>query len=68
MRKTIEIGGMTCGHCVMAVKNALAEVEGVTAEEVRVGRATVSFDESAVTAESIAEKIRDAGYTVLATL
>lgn len=68
MRQTVEIGGMSCGHCVKAVKDALAELDGVTTEEVRIGRATVSFDESTIPADSIAEKIRDAGYTVLATL
>lgn len=68
MRQTLEIGGMSCGHCVKAVKDALAELDGVTAEEVRIGRATVSFDASTIPSESIAEKIRDAGYTVLATL
>lgn len=68
MKQTIEIGGMSCGHCVKAVKDALAEMDGVTTEEVRIGRATVEFDPAQVPAGSIAERIRDAGYTVLATL
>lgn len=63
-RQTIEIGGMSCGHCVMAVRNALSSVDGVTVEEVRVGTAKVSFDEAAVSPELVADAVRDAGYDV----
>lgn len=67
-KQTLEIGGMSCGHCLMAVKRALGSLDGVTIEEVRIGKATVDFDESRVEKDAIAEAIRDAGYTVLATL
>jgi copper chaperone len=65
--QTLEVGGMSCGHCLMTVKNALAELTGVTTEEVRIGKVRVSYDESAVNSDVIAEAIRDAGYTVLST-
>jgi copper chaperone len=65
--QTVEIGGMTCGHCLRAVKDALSEMAGVTLEEVRLGSARVSYDEAQVKPDAIAEAIRDAGYTVLAT-
>jgi copper chaperone len=65
--QTLEIGGMTCGHCLRAVKDALTEMPGVTLEEVRIGSARVSYDESQVQPDAIAEAIRDAGYTILAT-
>lgn len=65
--QALTIGGMTCGHCLMAVKNALAELDGVTTKDVRIGRAVVSYDESAVKPERIADAIRDAGYDVLDT-
>lgn len=64
--QTLEIGGMSCGHCLRAVKDALSEMPGVTLDEVRIGKAVVTFDESTVQAESIAEAVRDAGYDVLA--
>ena len=35
--QTVEIGGMSCGHCLRSVKDALTELEGVTLEEVRIG-------------------------------
>ena len=40
-RTTLSITGMTCGHCVMSVKRALGELEGVTVEQVAIGSATV---------------------------
>lgn len=64
--QALEIGGMSCGHCLRAVKDALSEMPGVTLDEVRIGKAVVTFDESTVQAESIAEAVRDAGYFVLA--
>lgn len=66
-KQTLEIGGMSCGHCLQAVKTALSEIEGVTLEDVRIGKATVDYDETKVNQDAIAEAIRDAGYTVLAT-
>lgn len=65
--QSLTIGGMSCGHCVMTVRNALESIEGVSVDEVRIGQATVQFDESAVQADAVAEAVRDAGYDVLAT-
>jgi len=65
--QTLDVGGMTCGHCLATVKNALAELTGVKTEEVRIGMVRVSYDETAVQPSVIADAIRDAGYTVLAT-
>ncbi len=65
--QTLKIGGMSCGHCVMSVRNALAAQDGVTVEEVRIGSAKVSFDETVVSAETAASAVRDAGYDVLET-
>lgn len=65
--QTLEIGGMTCGHCLRMVQQALNDVEGLTLDELRVGRAVVTYDESKISAERVAEAVRDAGYSVLAT-
>jgi len=65
--QSLTIGGMSCGHCVMSVRRALESIEGVTVDEVRIGQATVQFDESGVPADVVAEAVRDAGYDVLAT-
>lgn len=65
--QSLTIGGMSCGHCVMSVRRALESIDGVTVDEVRIGQATVQFDESGVSADVVAEAVRDAGYDVLAT-
>lgn len=64
--QTLEIGGMSCGHCVAAVERALGGLAGVRAVDARVGAATVEYDEAQVSAEALSAAIRAAGYTVLA--
>jgi copper chaperone len=56
------ITGMSCGHCLNRVNNALQKVEGVTAQQVQIGSARVEFDPQKVTQEKIAEAISNAGY------
>jgi copper chaperone CopZ len=62
-RATLEIGGMSCGHCVTSVKKSLQEIEGVTVENVAVGTATVAYDPAVASHEKIAKAVSDAGYT-----
>ncbi len=64
---TMEITGMTCGHCVAAVQRTLKGLDGITAQDVRIGSADVEFDEGRVNAAQIADAIADEGYTVVAT-
>jgi copper chaperone CopZ len=64
---TIAIDGMSCGHCVAAVREALGAVSGVTVEAVQVGEATVAFDPARATPPAIAAAVTDAGYAVRAT-
>jgi copper chaperone len=63
--RRITISGMTCGHCVMAVQKRLAELPGVSVQDVRVGSATVAFDPARVTAAMIEAAIEDEGYAVV---
>jgi copper chaperone len=65
--QTLEIGGMTCGHCLRMVQQALTSLEGVKLDELRIGKAVVTFDEATLTPDAVAEAVRDAGYEVLAT-
>jgi copper chaperone len=66
-KRTIEIGGMTCGHCVSRVSNALKAIPGIQVEAVKVGSATVEFDEATMDASVIGKAIETAGYAVLQT-
>jgi len=61
-RATLTISGMSCGHCVSAVKQALGEVNGVTIEQVAIGSATVQYDPAVVQPSAIADAVSDAGY------
>lgn len=66
-RVTLRIEGMTCQHCVAAVKNALMGVPGVTSAEVdlQAGRANVTLDPQRAAVEDLVEAVTDAGYEVL---
>lgn len=66
-QQTMEIGGMTCGSCMGRVKQALTALPGVTVDAMRVGQATVTFDEAATSAAAIQQAIEGAGYAVLET-
>jgi copper chaperone len=64
---TMQIGGMTCGHCVAGVTRALKGTPGVTVDQVAIGTATVHYDPAATTPADIAKAVHDEGYPVLAT-
>jgi copper chaperone len=65
--KQLEIAGMTCGHCLRMVQQAINGLEGVKLDDLRIGKATVTFDEASVSLEAVADAVRDAGYDVVAT-
>ena len=60
---TLHITGMTCGHCLHAVNEALVSHEGVQLESLRMGRAAVRYDEQVTTPEAIEAAITEAGYS-----
>jgi copper chaperone len=66
--KTAEltIQGMTCGHCVRAVKKELGKLSGVRSAEVTIGRARVEYDDSAATQDDLTRAVDEAGYKVTA--
>ena len=61
-RVNLEVGGMSCGHCVHAVREALGGVAGVQVEDVKIGTATVTFDEDQVAVGALIDAVPDAGY------
>lgn len=66
-KQRFEIDGMSCGHCVAAVRRALEALPGVKVDEVAVGSAIVELDESATPPQAVADAIEDAGYAVIAS-
>ncbi len=61
---TMRIEGMSCGHCVRGVTQALASVGGVEVEQVAVGSATVRYAPGSVGADTIVRAVEAEGYTV----
>ncbi|PAV28717.1 copper-binding protein [Virgibacillus profundi] len=68
MEKTLNVQGMTCGHCKMSVEGALNKLDGVAAAEVNLdaGNVDITFDESKVNVDAMKEAIEDQGYDVSA--
>ena len=57
----MEIEGMSCQHCVMAVKKALGGVPGILESDIQIGSAAVKYDESKIKKEDIEVKMRRLG-------
>jgi len=62
-RLTLTIEGMTCEHCVRAVRNRLEKTPGVKADDVQIGLAVLDYDPAATNVDDIEEAIADEGYT-----
>lgn len=61
--RELTISGMSCGHCIAAVRTALTELPGVEVESVAVGKAVVKIEPGAVTDGALIDAVQDAGYS-----
>lgn len=59
---TLQIDGMSCGHCVRSVKQALEATPGVAVKHVDVGTATVEYDGRPESLDAIVKAVDEAGY------
>ena len=59
---TLDVRGMSCGHCLNAVRSALDAIEGVTVKSVRIGAAVVDIDREQVPVATLIDAVADAGY------
>ncbi len=63
---TLRIEGMSCGHCVRAVEQALSTAEGIArVVEVNLERGEAEV-EGSVSAERLAQVLDDEGYQLVA--
>lgn len=60
---SFDIEGMSCDHCVRAVKNALEGVPGVRSADVRVGHADVESE--GASRDSLVSAIEEEGFHVV---
>ena len=65
--KVLKVEGMSCMHCVNAVKESVGSLSGVTRVEpdLEGKQVVVEFDDDKVKLEDIKEKIVEAGYEVI---
>lgn len=65
--ETLTIRGMSCGHCVHAVRQALADVQDVDVRAVEIGSATVAYDPERTPRSALVAAVEEEGYTVEST-
>lgn len=63
----LTVNGMTCNHCVMTVKKAVAALPSVTDVNVDLAgkKVSLSYDPKATSLENIRKAISDSGYDVV---
>ncbi len=63
---SINIKGMSCGHCVMAATKALSAIDGVKDVKVDLKTGVATYEEAkAVDMEVVAAAIKKAGFEVV---
>lgn len=63
---TLNVQGMSCGHCVKAVESSVGELSGIQSVNVNLEEAkvTVAFDAAQLSVAQIKETIEEQGYDV----
>ncbi|KFM99006.1 copper chaperone [Bacillus clarus] len=67
MTVTLNVEGMTCNHCKLAVTNALQELAGVNkvTVELQAGTVEVEYDEAKLNVEQLKDAIEEQGYDIV---
>ncbi|MFD2640018.1 copper chaperone CopZ [Piscibacillus salipiscarius] len=65
---SLNVEGMSCGHCVSSVKGGVGSLDGVSNVEVDLanGKVDVIFDDSKTSEDQIKQAIDEEGYDVVA--
>ena len=64
--KTLNVQGMSCGHCISSIEGSVGELNGVESVKVHLqdGKVDITFDGDKVDLKDIKEAIEDKGYDV----
>ncbi len=63
--KKIEIKGMSCRHCVMAVTKALSAIDGITNVDVDLKTGVAAYEETKPVDDAlVAAAVKKAGYDI----
>lgn len=67
LESQFQITGMTCAACSTRIEKGLNKMDGVAKANVNLAleKATVQYDETEISAETIQQKVRDLGYDVV---
>ena len=63
---TMNVDGMSCGHCVKTIENHIGKLDGVKSVNVHLagGTVEVSFEHAIINVETIKKEIEEIGYEV----
>jgi copper chaperone CopZ len=62
-RLNLTIEGMSCEHCIHAVRGRLERTPGVKVGDVQMGSAVLEYEPATTSVDDIEEAIADEGYT-----
>jgi len=65
-KQTLDVKGMSCGHCRSAVEGALNDLNGVSDVHVDLdsGKVDVTYDTKEVTVKDMEDAVEEQGYDV----
>ena len=63
--RTLKIQGMSCGHCVMALKKELEKIGGLVVHSVEIGSAEVSWNGEKIDETILKAAVNEAGFKLL---
>ena len=63
MKDTLTIPNISCGHCVMSIKNELSELDGVTSVDGDPSQKTITVEwDAPVSLDRIKETLKEINY------
>ncbi|MCM3790796.1 copper chaperone CopZ [Domibacillus indicus] len=66
-KTTLNVQGMSCGHCIKAIEDSVGKLGGVSSVQVdlQANKVDVEYDTNQVSIEKIKETIDDQGYDIV---
>jgi copper chaperone CopZ len=62
-KQTLTVPNITCGHCVMSIKNELSELEGITKVDGEPENKSITVEwESPITLDKIKDTLKEINY------
>lgn len=62
---TLNVQGMSCGHCVNSVETAMRNLGANAKVDLAANSVTIDYEETKVSLDSIKEAIEEQGYDVV---